>query len=382
MAHVCIYCDRFSDRKFDGEHIIPSAIGGTKKISVVCNHCNNEFSVIDNILCAGSPLSFVRNREMDRQNPRLWNLDRSSHNLLVEAFFEDNQQKIVNAPQLMLDNGKPKFLADLFDFKDKNDIAVRKFLYYARRAVRGHMQGQKRSRLIFQKEEHNTELFSANRLPPRIFVQKRLDKIDERTTFKIRYLECRNFDKIRLMEFVVGVDTGIFEGSFTNTSNPDFVNRTRSPHDMKKVLAALWKISVNLLSHLCENTQINSRTIPIINLVKGRLQPHSSCLKHNGFIEPYHLADLHSEKDIHTIRVINDGKDLWIFHYCFFGGTICASVGFPGQNNERWKSAIVRAKVKSDHWEVSKSHIHTPVKIITTTDEITKTIPTYEFDDI
>jgi len=378
-SHTCVYCGFQSQTRFDKEHIIPEAIGGAVKIDRVCDQCNNDFSKIDNALCSDSPLSFVKNVKFDLQSPRLWTVDTASKNLLMEVLLERHHSRLIDAPQLILDDGRLQFRGDMSDMENLGSQGVRRFVFYARKAVRNYRMGKKRG-LFFQAEKYNEELFQIARLPPRVFSQKRLQAINHRTTFKIRYLADRPGDREAILDTIMSIDPGVFDGGMVNARRPQPANQIRTYYDMRQVLGCLWKIGINLLVHICDHTKINRQSFPIIDVIAGRQDPPPACLISNGFVVPKNLQNIWLDENTHSIRVTNNRENHWWFHFAFFGGKVCAAVNFRGQNNEDWLSAEIHAPIKSDQWKIEKAKIWTPPPHCLITDDIRKIIPSFDFD--
>ncbi|MBN4058949.1 hypothetical protein JYU10_00600 [bacterium AH-315-J04] len=82
----CIYCGQIVQDKGKGEHIIPKALCGTKKIQQVCRTCNNGFlSILDNELVSNSLLVNSRQAYFQNNLQQCWDVDSEFDNLLLEA---------------------------------------------------------------------------------------------------------------------------------------------------------------------------------------------------------------------------------------------------------------------------------------------------------
>lgn len=379
-AHrVCIYCGQNVGRVRKGEHIIPEAIGGALTIKNVCGRCNNGFSQIDAELCSRSFLSIVASQQMDAHLWQAWDVDHSAANLLLEARPDWAAESLALYPQMVFERAGPQLRGDhreMARFGQENFEKV--FVKSMLRAFRRHEAGVGRC-LHFERVE-NQAIERGYRLPPRIFprmsVQELADRLGRGKTasFVLRYqtesdrrfalnvLNTWNYrGTFRSLERGIGSELPIFGCFF----------------DAGRVLRALSKLAVNLLSHCCPNSPINRMELrDVIRVIRwGESAVSNELLSANGFVHALDIEPIKAGSVEHSFRLLHMDAQ-WYVYSSFFGGRIGSFVRFPGPNREDWCCADIMAPLRSKAWTIRTSSILQPLKVHIEWQDVTKLVPT------
>ncbi len=354
---ACIYCG-FPDHRPSDEHIVPEALGGTRTIPGVCERCNNGvLSDIDRELCSRSPLSIVATRELYRPIHHLWDVDWSANGLLIEGAYDQKADGFHPYPQMIFDDPRRHLRAELGELQSAgSERFQRVFVTHLARAFHAYEAGNKR-RLIVERVR-SPFIRGGLRFPPRVFTRRRVDQLDGKETFILRYIDPA--DKRRALKELAELRPDKRFRQF------EIVSGSRTPKiqvvfEQVKVVRALMKLAVNLLIDSCRRTTLNRKTIePVIRFILGELAPPPGLLLSNGFVLPASVEVMGAHSQSHRFWLIHHGGE-WTAVSSFFGGRVFASVRFPGPNREAWNFLEIEVPLDDDksNWS-RKDRIVTP----------------------
>jgi hypothetical protein len=359
---ICIYCGEPALKVKRGEHIIPEAIGGSKKMTIksVCATCNNEtLSGLDTELCSRSPLAQVAGLEKDRPFPQTWDVDESDDNLLLEARHDrdgsDSRYVIPYVfPQLIIRPTGIQFRADydhLMEYGE--DRFYRDFVARLQTALKRYQQGDKKA-FRGATEKPNAEMLKQYTYPPRFFVRGSIAEAcdtEKNKTIFLGYLE--NADReLALAE----LPNALTDGPLTETrmATGSAAPPARTNYDGSKVWRALTKIAFNMLHHYCKRTTVDREHFPrAVAEILGERPLASDILRYSGFVWAHDVASLNAPPNTHACRFHHDGR-LWHAVFSFYGGQIGAVTSFEGPCYETWKMLDVQAPVGSADWTTTE----------------------------
>jgi len=378
---ICIYCGNKVRNVKKGEHIIPKAIGGGLTTDKVCQDCNNQFSQIDKELCSRSPLSIIASQEIDAHIWQTWDVDLSSHNLLLEGIPNWAAKSFVLYPQIIFEQNGPQIRCDFdelrqFGHEDYERVLVKSML----KSYRCHESGEKRW-LHFEHIESNANILHKYRFPPRIFwrhtigeLAKRLRK-GKKTSLIMRYLTEAD------RRFALNVlDNWNLNGEFRKQEEAigSYFPEIRCFFELNMTLRALAKMAINILAEFCPNTPVNKNHFgDVIKIIVGDHPVTANLLKMNGFVYPSDIESIKCPNGGHSFRLLYMDKQ-WHVYSSFFGGRIGTFIKFPGPNNEDWRSADICAPLKSKNWSKTTSNILQPFTVRHGWQDLKKIIPSAE----
>lgn len=344
---VCLYCGKAGG--LTREHIVPEALGATRRIRCVCSTCNNEvLSNLDKELAERSPLSLVATAELLKNTGYTWDVDHSERHLLLEARVDEPTQSMTVWPQLIFDDAGYQIRGDheqvqAFGAEHFQEVFIRNLLA----AFQTVKRGMKRPRIIFERVPER--MSAMYRYPPRIFANRPIVAFDNRMHFRCRYKTSR--DRRYALHALDKWDSAKRFGGYVarlGSPRPSF----HLHYDAVAVLRSLVKISLNLLWFVCEHTPVDREHFAnAVQMVMGERRVARRLFDRNGFVDAVSNAVLECPKDSHCFRLVHD-SGWWNVHFAFFGGRIGAFVHFPGPNSENWRTADVVAPIQSSNWHV------------------------------
>lgn len=355
---ICIYCGEPAPNVKRGEHIIPEAIGGSKKMTIksVCATCSNQtLSQLDTELCVRSPLAQVAGLEKDRPFLQAWDVDESDENLLLEARHDrdasDGRYVVPYVyPQLIMRPTGVQFRGDYDDLMEYGeDRFHRHFVSRLQAALVKFEQGDKKA-FRGATEKPNVEMLTRYTYPPRFFVRGSIAEAcdaAENRTILLGYFEPADRE-FALTELPKALTAGPLDRTYKAMGSG--APPTRSNYDGSKVWRALTKIAFNMLHHYCERTTVDLEHFPrTVAEILGKQPLPSDILSHNGFVWARDIALLNAPPNTHVCRLHHDGR-LWHAAFSFYGGQIGAVVSFEGPSYETWKMLDIQVPVGSPDW--------------------------------
>lgn len=368
-AGICLYCGR--QGALSREHIIPEALGGTRRIQAVCEKCNNGvLSELDKELATASPMSIIAAEEMHKTTGYTWDVDHSENNLLLEAQADTSASSMTVWPQIIFDEKGSQFRADgeeIQHFGAENFQAV--FMRHLLKAYHT-VRTAKRPRIIF--EPVPEKMSSQYRYPPRIFANRRIRDFDNRMHFRCRYLKAGDRREVRRQ--LDNWDQG------TRFKSTDFVLGSSLPafhfhYELTAIARGLIKTGINLLRFACKSTLVDREHFGEgIRVVTGERQLSDAALRDCGFVHATDLLPLDCSAGTHSIRLLSDGG-VWRVWFAFFGGRIGAAASFPGPNEERWRTTDVTIPIGNGEWIIRESPLLQPVRARVERKDLQKIIP-------
>ena len=261
----------------------------------------------------------------------------------------DDRHAVAQWPQLVFDKDQLVFCYDVHEMEkvglmECQEVFRRRLLD----AVQTVRRGDKKPKLRW------CSLASPprrGRFPPRVFARHRADDLHEGITF-----ECRhhgNIDKSKIMEAIEHwkVDTdSIQEFRMEGVIDPESAKSYRP----RWVLRALVKIGVNLLVHLMEDEfprDSFAEAIEFVRYDRGAGPSTEAC----GFLEHDVTTRLGCPENAHKFTLQHAGE--WALDCSFFGGTIGATVVFPGPPWNKVRRVDIIAPIGASAWEVQRSRI-------------------------
>jgi hypothetical protein len=381
---ICIYCGGPVHGVRKGEHVIPRALGAALTIKTVCRNCNNAFSEIDRELCSRSPLSIVASQELDSHLWQVWDVDHESNDLLLEARPDWEHKCFALFPQIIFEHNDSHFRGD---YEEMQQFGFEGFAsVLARSAVRAfqHHKFGKRGWLNIERVDQRMIAAEGYSFPPRIFSRHSIRELADRlrkkskAAFDLRYLsseECRHTLNVLDNWNSTGTfrQTGIALGSY----RPPL----RCFYDAVKVLRALAKIALNVLSVYCPNTPLNSEGFQhVIQAVRAESPLMSKVLNTSGFARASGIGDI-AFSDGHSIRLLHMDRE-WHVTTSYFSGRIGTLVRFSGPNNEPWSCADIQIPLRSPDWKATTSTILQPLRVQVEWKDISQIIPSIEIDNV
>ena len=362
VQRICIYCGEPALKVKRGEHIIPEAIGGSRKMTIknVCATCNNQIlSGLDTELCTRSPLAQVAGLEKDKPFPQTWDVDESDDNLLLEARHDrdvsDNRYVIPYVyPQLIMRPAGIQFRGDykhLMEYGE--DRFCHDFVARLKAALLRYQQGDKKA-FRGATEKPNAEMLKRYTYPPRFFVRGSIaeacDAGKNKTIF-LGYFEPADRE-LALAELPKAIAGGPL--AETRMATGSGAPPARTNYDGSKVWRALTKIAFNTLHHYCKRTTVDREHFPrAVAEILGKRQLASDVPRYSGFVWAQDVASLNAPPNTHVCRLYHDGR-LWHAVFSFYGGQIGAATSFESPCYETWKTLDVQAPVGSPDWTTTE----------------------------
>jgi len=336
----CLYCGLI--RKLSREHIVPEALGGRELLpnsTGICSKCNNGvLSELDRELCNRSVLSVIASREISGSVWQTWDVDHREGGIFIEArpIWKDQQiSSFVSYPQIVFRNNGPAYHADASEVSQfGNDRFSYTILQSLRRCFQGYLRKEKR-RIHF--ESISIDLVnSKERYPPRAFFRRSVQELADNppTSFVLRY--CTPADKRLAIR-----ELGKLGSDLQNKGQSRILPSSNTPRlaidlDGGKVLRAVLKIGLNLLSHCCIETSLRHPEFKKwIGLVSGALPVRINHLKQCGFTRPYCVQNLFHTGKSHRFRIIYD-SGIWKIYSSYFNGDAATYAAFRGPSFEDW----------------------------------------------
>lgn len=377
----CIYCSRAVGRVRKGEHIIPEAIGGALTIKSVCSQCNNDFSPLDRELSSRSPISIVASQQIDAHLWQAWDVDHSDSDLLLEAYPDWNHELLTLYPQTVFDRSRPHVRGDYDELRNfgPEDFS-RVFVKAMLQAYRRYEAGEKRW-LHFERVDGEQLVQRGYRLPARIFSRMTIWELATRlrnkkpAAFVLRYLNT--------VDRRLALNTLDTWPPRRRHRSVQLERAIGSPlpviayvYDAAKVLRAIAKLAVNLISYCCPNSKIDHEGLrQVINVIKGEAPVTPQHLNANGFIWASDIEPIKAEGQSHSFHIVH-GDGQWHVYSSFFGGRIGTFVRFPGPNGEEWTYADIVAPLRSKDWQVRTGKVLRPLKSHIEWKDFSKMVPT------
>jgi hypothetical protein len=362
----CIYCgSSFSASKHGGEHVLQKAIGGTVRISDVCEKCNNEtLSVIDKELVNKSPLSIVAGAHFKRPLEYFWEV--ADQGLLLEASPTADFSSCKLWPQMILRDETLDYYSDMeADRLGGYENSIHCFCRCLETAFQSN-------RLTLER----VEPVSDGRYPPRVFARSRIGQFHQGMSFIIRYSYA---DERRRMMRVISKS---FDKPRPPNSQIIFTHidpKFRLNYCASDVLRAFVKIAINTLSwRFGPEFVLDSAFRRPRAFVAGRLQHSIEFLKRNGFVYAADLTPLACDSNFHRIRLVYDERSArWHAYFAFFGARIGAQVVIEGKNPKCLRTFDITIPIGSPDLVVNESPLLLPLKARVEWGSMDKVVPSF-----
>jgi hypothetical protein len=363
-----MYCGEETKRGRRGEHIVPEAIGGGLTLldvsdNVVCPSCNNGFlSQLDRELCSRSLLSAVASQQIDRQLWQVWDVDHHSDNQLVEArpsWASDGSLNSLHCfPQITFERSGQHVRGDSDESRRFGNDAFAQVLFKAVRHCFDRYRHHEKGALHFERVEQGV-ILDGHRLSPRVFTRHSIEEIArkvQRQSFILRF--CTEEDRRFALNSLFNLKDGRDIKGWVNKPG------SRQPSvcysfDIGMTLRAMIKIGLNLVAAFCRTTVVNRETFSAaMRIIRGEMQVNRPVIAGNGFAFVEDIRDISAEGNDHAFRLTHMNS-AWHVFASYFGGKIGSYVGFPGPNQEEWRSAQIVAPLKSKNWTIQTSPLLT-----------------------
>jgi len=244
-ARQCVYCGQGLHGVRRGEHVVPKALGTTVTIRKVCNDCNNnELSRLDNELVNASPLHIAAREVLDINGNNVWDYN-AQLDLAAEGRLDQNQQAVVQWPQIILDDGQSVFC---YDIEEVRQVGLKAFYEIFREhllaAVESVRRNERRPKLRWYSIPN---LPRRGRFPPRVFTRHKCDDLRDGISFECRYHGSIDREAIlsRLEDWHVDLDN-TNEMVMKGVVDPE----ASTSYQPRRILRALVKIGINLLAYV------------------------------------------------------------------------------------------------------------------------------------
>lgn len=290
--------------------------------------------------------------------------------LLLEASPNQALTSMILWPQVVFTLNGPVIRGDL---EELQVIGADPFQKVFVRQLLGSFRSlkSKRPRLIFEQIKRPPVGYT---YPPRAFASRRVDQFDSKMHFQLRYLTSA--DKRRaLNELDRWGASESFDQKYSVLGSPLPVFKLH--YEAVALLRALVKIGINLLSHICEKTEVNHRTFGnAVQFVMGAADLSVKRLHEFGFTYAADVSALRCPSDAHQFRLIYDARrGMWALYCAFFSGKLGAFICFPGTSREDWSTVDVIVPLGSPKWQIDKTVILQPLKFRVEWKDLTKVIP-------
>jgi len=345
----CMYCGGPLAKIARGEDIFPRAIGCARSIKVVCAACNNRvLSTLDKELVSHSPLRLAMPPTWQKRGEEVWNYD-ADRDLAIEARMLPENEACVNWPQLIFsDLEKPIFVYDILETREIGvDRLVNTFRDCLATAIKS--LGDQRPLWIWRRL---VRIPRRGKLPPRAFARHVPNELVPGC-----HIECRFHGDVDKEVILESAKRWINRsGPHTREEGMGVIDPEGGySYQPRMVLRSLVKIGLNLLASICTKTGVNHKTFSdAVNFVLHDRDAGPS-FRDSGFVVNSDVRALSCPANSHLFRLMHDRN--WALDCSFFGGTIGATVAFPGPSREEWRHAEIIAPVGSNRWKISKSPI-------------------------
>jgi hypothetical protein len=99
-----------------------------------------------------------------------------------------------------------------------------------------------------------------------------------------------------------------------------------------------------------------------MRIIRGEMQVNRQVIAGNGFAFAEDIRNISAEGNDHAFRLTHM-NGAWHIFASYFGGKIGSYVGFPGPNQEEWRSAQIVAPLKSKDWLIQTSPLLTAMRV-------------------
>lgn len=381
---ACVYCGGEVRGVSKGEHVIPKALGAALTIDTVCKDCNNAFSDIDKELCSRSLLSIVASQELDSHIWQLWDVDHESNDLLLEARPDWEHGCFPLFPQIVFEHNRPEIRGD---YDEIRQFGTEGFLpVLTRSAVRAfrHYKCGEKGWLNVERVEQRMIVAGEYRFPPRVFTRHSIQELADRlhkkkgAAFDLRYF--RSEDRRHALN---ALDNWNATSSVRHlqVACGSYRPPLRCFYDAVKVLRALAKCALNVLSVYCPNTPLNNDGFQhVIRVVKGEGPLMTDVFETSGFVRASEIVGM-AIPDGHSIRLLHRNGE-WQMITSYFGGRIGTVVRFNGPSNESWSCADIQIPLRSREWKVTTTTLLLPpLRPQVEWKDISKIVPSIEIEN-
>ena len=349
-SKMCIYCGKPVGRVRKGEHIVPEALGGKATIKTVCAKCNNAVSLLDKEFASESPVALIAWEELGETSPDTWNYN-PKLDLVLEGRMLPNHTSHGLWPQVVFDRGDRLFIADLQEL-----CAVgpkRYFRKFVRCLIKARRTVDSGDPLWIWRRV--TRAPRRGRFPPRVYARHTYDELSDRIHFVCKYLDRRDRERVlSSLDMWDPLGKGLELDEGIGIIDPEGL----WCYQPRRVLRALVKIGINLLSHICKRTSVNKYTFT--SAVAFVLDDHGrgSSMADSGFVRNEGAQAMGCPKRAHKFH-LSYGRN-WALDCAFFGARIGATVAFPGPNHEWWRRAEITMPLGEPALQIQTSRILVP----------------------
>ena len=307
-----------------GEHVVPEALGGTVTIRSVCRTCNTGvLSQLDKELVSKSPLSLIVFQERGKKVEYVWDVDHSRGNLLLEAHPTKALDSFSLWPQLLLDHDGLELRGDEQELIRFGALDYERAFMARLRHVLHHTRAKK---LIL---ERIAQVPPGYRYPPRVFSTRRIEEFEQGMAFQCRFAGPE--DRRRLIRAIEKwpVRTG-FATTHSRLGSP--LPTMKFHYDRVAILRAFTKQAINMLAHVCRQTQVDDRSFPgAIAFVLGNLACTPDLLRRCGFALADDLIPMGTNPGEHRFRLVFDkAGPKWTLYSSFLVDGLVVSSTYRG----------------------------------------------------
>lgn len=326
----------------------------------------------------------VASQELDSHLYQVWDVDHDAKNLLLEARPDWSHGNFPLYPQIVFEHNGLQIRGDYDEILEFGLEGFSQLLTKsAVRAFRHFKYGEK-GWLNVERVDQRMVIAEGYRYPPRVFTRHSLGELVDRlrrkkgASFDLRYLsseQCRHAlneldnwsptSKFRRFEVALG----------------SYRPPVRHFYDVVKVLRALAKIALNVLSVYCPNTPLSNDGFQhVVKAVteEGGVAP--KVLRTSGFVWASDIKTI-AVPDCHSMRLRHiDGE--WQIATSYFGGRIGTLVRFAGPNHESWSCADIEVPLHSLDWKADMKEVLLPLNMHVEWKDISKIIPSIEIENV
>jgi hypothetical protein len=374
----CMYCGNSVGHVGEGERVVPDAIGGSKSVALksVCAKCNNGvLSDLDRELCSKSPLSLLAAKELGKPPEYLWDVEPTEGNLLLEARPSNEFRGVVLWPQIVFVSDRPRLYGDAEEIDTVGADRFRSVLVSnVLDAIAPTKPGKRGRRLRFECVGGIGPQYA---YPPRIYARREVAQFDRKMHLTCRYArpaDPRSFRR-RVVRELLRCRAFRHSGEWSVQRGGHWPI-VHTSCEQVKIVRALTKLALNLLSCVCEKTEVSLASFPdAIGLVRGYTKFPIPMLHHCGFAYAEDACTLECTPKAHSFRLLYDADvRLWNLYCAFFSGQMGAKVVLPGPNRENWLTCDISAPLRSDDWRVERSRIYRPTRMRVDWEDLQRTM--------